>query len=121
LLYFALDITLKCALYRAGLTKVKFISLDFRQCTLQCLNKIQVQELKSICPTCKQAINIFMQIRAAAPHVHPIESFVIFLFKCVLLGQKYIWPEPDHQDLHCTLDQWEETVRTGTAERQQRL
>jgi hypothetical protein len=31
-----------------------------------------------------------MQIRAAA---HPIESFLIFLTKFVLLGQKYIWLE----------------------------
>jgi hypothetical protein len=35
--------------------------------------------------------------------LHPIESFVIFLFKFVLLGQKSI------------LDQWEETNHTGTA------
>ena len=29
--------------------------------------------------------------------LHPIESFLILLTKLVLLGQKYIWPEPDHQ------------------------
>jgi hypothetical protein len=34
--------------------------------------------------------------------LHPIESFLIFLTKFVLLGQKYIWPEPDCQDLYWT-------------------
>jgi hypothetical protein len=35
--------------------------------------------------------------------LHPIESFLIFLTKFVLLGgQKYIWPEPDRQDLYWT-------------------
>jgi hypothetical protein len=36
--------------------------------------------------------------------LHPIESFLIFLTKFVLLGQKYeyIWPETDRQDLYWT-------------------
>jgi hypothetical protein len=34
--------------------------------------------------------------------LHPIESFLIFLTKFVLLGQKYIWAEPNCQDLYWT-------------------
>ncbi len=41
---------------------------------------------KSICPTCKQAIQIFMQIRAASP---ANRSFVIFLSKFVLPGHSH--------------------------------
>jgi hypothetical protein len=62
------------------------------------------------------AVDIYFLQRAFALHahkryklscksvllLHPIETFVIFLFKFVLLGQKYIWPKPDRQDLHWT-------------------
>jgi hypothetical protein len=59
----------------------------------------------------------------------PIETLIIFVCKFVLLGQIYslkilskmasssldnIWPEPDSQE-GSILDQWEETVHTGTA------
>ncbi len=40
-----------------------------------------------------------MQIRAAAP---PNRKLPRVLTKFVLLGQKYIWPEPDRQDLYLT-------------------
>ncbi len=68
------------------------------KCTVILFSSRYLFPAKSICPTCTQAIQIVMQIRAAAPH--PIETFVIFLFKFVLLGQKYNWPKPDRQDLH---------------------
>jgi hypothetical protein len=56
LLYFALDITLKCALYRAGLTKVKFISLDFRQCNVLCQLKQTPSPLLAFSPLYKWCI-----------------------------------------------------------------
>ncbi len=61
-------------------------------CTVILFSSRYLFPAKSICPTCKQAIQIFMQIRAAAS---PLESFVLFLTKFVPLGKKYIWPEPD--------------------------
>ena len=67
---------------------------------------------KSICPTCTQAKQIVMQIRAAAPH--PIETFVYFCLNLCCWAKNASGPT-DHQDLHWT------NVRTGTANRQQGL